>query len=200
MRSLVSTAPESLRAELRDLNVYRLLERAAAYRPGTRRDLVSLTKLSLRMLARRAQALEAEVLELDAILTPLVAETAPDLLSRVGIGTDSASALLVAAGDNPERLGNEATFAHLCGASPIDASSGKQERHRLNRGGDRQANSALWGIVVTRMVYDPRTRDYIERKMKEGRTKKEAFRCLKRYIAREVYNHLPRQQLALDSP
>jgi transposase len=200
MRAIVSTAPESIRAELRDLNVYRLLEQAAAYRPGARRDLASLTKLTLRMLARRAQALEAEVAELDAILGPLVAETAPDLVARVGIGTDSASALLVAAGDNPVRLRSEATFAHLCGASPLDASSGKHERHRLNRGGDRQANAALWRIVVTRMVCDPRTRHYINRRMKEGRTKKEAFRCLKRFIAREVYNHLPREQLALDNP
>jgi transposase len=200
MRSLISTAPEDIRAELRHLNVYRLLERAAAFRPGTRRDLSSLTKLTLRMLARRAQALEAEVAQLDAILEPLVTEAAPELVSRLGIGVESASALLVAAGDNPQRLRNERTFAHLCGVAPIDASSGKHERHRLNRSGDRQANSALWRIVVTRMVYDPRTRDYIERRMKEGLTKKEAFRCLKRYIAREVYNHLPHQQLALDSP
>jgi len=145
-------------------------------------------------------ALEEEVAELDAILGPLVAETAPALLARVGLGIETASALLVAAGDNPERLRSERTFAHLCGVAPIDASSGKNERHRLNRGGDRQANSALWKIVITRMVCDPRTRCYIDRRMAEGLTKKEAFRCLKRYIAREVYNHLPRQQLALDSP
>jgi transposase len=200
MRSLVSTAPESVRAELRDLTIYRLLERASAYRPGTRHDLVSLTKFSLRMLARRAQALEAEVADLDAILEPLVERTAPELITRVGIGTECASALLVAAGDNPHRLRNEATFAHLCGASPLDASSGKQQRHRLNRGGDRQANAALWRIVVTRTAYDPRTRHYIERRMKQGLTKKEAFRCLKRYIAREVYNNLPQHQLALDNP
>ena len=200
MRSLISTAPDDIRAELRDLNVYRLLERTAGYRPGTGRDPRSLTKLSLRLLARRALSLEAEVVELDAILKPLVADTAPELVARVGIGTESASALLVAAGDNPERLRSEATFAHLCGVSPLDASSGKNERHRLNRGGDRQANSALWRIVITRMVCDARTRDYIERRMKEGLSKKEAFRCLKRYIAREVYNHLPRQQLALDTP
>jgi transposase len=200
MRSIISTGPEAIRAELRDLNVYRLLERASAYRPASKRDVVSLTKFSLRILARRAVALEAEVAELDAILGPLVADTAPELLGRLGLGVETASALLVAAGDNPDRLRNEATFAHLCGASPLDASSGKQERHRLNRGGDRQANSALWKIVITRMVYDPRTREYIDRRVKEGLTKKEAIRCLKRFIAREVYNHLPRQQLALDSP
>jgi transposase len=200
MRSLISTAPESIRDELRHLKAGPMLDSASAYRPGTKQDLVSLTKFSLRLLARRAIALEAEVAGLDALLSPLVAETAPDLLAVMGLGTDTASALLVAAGDNPERLRSEATFAHLCGVAPLDASSGKNERHRLNRGGDRQANSALWRIVITRMVCDARTRDYIGRRMKEGLTKKEAFRCLKRFIAREVYNHLPRQQLALDSP
>jgi len=104
--------------------------------------------------------------------------------------------LLVAAGDNPERLRNEATFAHLCGVAPIDASSGKQQRHRLNRGGDRQANSALWRIVLTRLVYDPRTRDYLQRRTAEGLSKKETIRCLKRYVAREVFNQLPRERLA----
>ena len=198
MRSIISTAPDPIRAELRNLNVYRLLERAAAYRPGPGHDITALTKRTLRMLARRAQALETEVGELDVILEQLVAATAPALIARPGIGTECASALLVAAGDNPERLRNEATFAHLCGVAPIDASSGKHQRHRFNRGGDRQANSALWRIVITRMVYDPRTRDYIERRTKEGLTKKEAFRCLKRYIAREVYNALPRAELALD--
>ena len=111
-----------------------------------------------------------------------------------------ASAILVAAGDNPERLKSESTFAKLCGVSPLDASSGKQQRHRLNRSGDRQANSALWHIVFTRMVNDPRTKHYIERRMKDGRTKKEAIRCLKRYVAREVFAALPRSQFALDSP
>jgi len=200
MRAVIATAPEVIRSDLRDLNVYRLLERTTAYRPGTRRDVVSLTKLTLRMLARRAQALEAEIAELDAIIGPLVHETAPALVARPGIGAECASALLIAAGDNPDRLRNEPTFAHLCGAAPLDASSGKQERHRLNRGGDRQANAALWRIVITRMVYDPRTRIYMDRRLKEGLTKKEAIRCLKRYIAREVYNHLPHQPLALDSP
>ena len=107
---------------------------------------------------------------------------------------------MVTAGDNPERLRSEAAFAHLCGVSPIEASSGKHTRHRLNRGCDRQANSALWHIVFTRMVNDPRTKHYIERRMKEGRTKKEAIRCLKRYVAREVFAQLPRSELTLDSP
>ena len=200
MRSLISTAPETIRTELRGLNVLHLLERASTYRPGAKRDIVSLTKFSLRMLARRAIELEEEITEIDAILKSLVNETAPELVATLGIGTDAASALLVAAGDNPQRLRNEAAFAHLCGASPLDASSGKNERHRLNRSGDRQANSALWKIVLTRMVYDPRTTEYIDRRMREGKTKKEAVRCLKRYVAREVYNLLPHDKLGVDNP
>jgi transposase len=113
----------------------------------------------------------------------LIKETAPELVATLGIGTDAASALLVAAGDNPRRQRSEAAFAHLCGASPLDASSGKNQRHRLNRSGDRQANSALWHIVLTRMVYDQRTTEYIDRRRTEGLTKKEAVRCLKRYVA-----------------
>lgn len=135
-------------------------------------------------------------MSLNEVLTPIVQETAPELVALTGVGIDCASVLLVAAGDNPERLRSERTFAHLCGTAPIDASSGKNERHRLSRGGDRQANSALWRIVMTRIVYDPRTKEYIERRMKEGLTKKEAMRCLKRYVAREVFNHLPRERLA----
>ena len=159
-----------------------------------------MTKLTLRTLARRALSLEDEVKEIDRVLKTLVAETAPELDTVDGVGTDVASALLVAAGDNPERPKNEATFAKLCGVSPLDASSGKQHRHRLNRGGDRQVNSALWHIVFTRMVNDPRTKHYIERRIKEGRTKKEAIRCLRRYVAREVFAQLPRSALALDNP
>jgi len=128
-----STAPEIIRAELRGLNVYRLLERASTYRPGAKRDIVSLTKFSLRMLARRAIELEEEIAEIDAILKPLVKETAPELVSALGIGTEAASALLVAAGDNPERLRNEAAIAHLCGASPLEASSGKNQRAQPQR-------------------------------------------------------------------
>jgi transposase len=195
MRSLISTAPDAIRDELRGLNIYNLVARASSYRPGARRDVVSLTKWTLRSLARRVIELEEEISEYDTVLKGLVHETAPELVGTLGIGTDSAAALLVAAGDNPQRLRSEAAFAHLCGTSPIDASSGKQERHRLNRSGDRQANSALWHIALTRSVYDPRTIEYLERRMREGLTKKEAYRCLKRYIAREVYGLLPMDRL-----
>jgi transposase len=195
IRSLISTAPDELRAQLRQLSIYQVLTVTSAYRHSGRKDVTTLTKLALRTLARRALWLEDEVKEIDRLLKGLVKETAPELCAIVGVGTDVASAILVAAGDNPERLKNESTFAKLCGVSPLDASSGKQERHRLNRSGDRQANSALWHIVLTRMVSDPRTRYYIKRRMKDGRTKKEAIRCLKRYVAREVFAALPRSQI-----
>lgn len=196
MRSIICTAPDPIRDELRHLNVHQLLQKASAYRPRNKADVARATRFTLRMLAKRAIALEAEVKEIDAILKDLVSDTAPDLVARSGLGTDTTSALLVAAGDNPNRLRSEASFAHLCGVAPIDASSGKHQRHRLNRGGDRQANSALWHIVITRMAADQTTRDYIHRRMSEGLTKKEAIRCLKRHIAREVYHHLPRSQPA----
>lgn len=190
LRSLVSTAPEELRRELRNLSITQLVHKTAGLRPNGRTDVLNANKLAMRSLARRVADIDAEVAEINAVLHPLVAETAPDLITLNGVGPDTAGALIVAAGDNPERLRNEATFAHLCGVSPLDASSGKQLRHRLNRGGDRQANSALWRIVVTRMASDPRTRRYVERRCKEGLTKAEAMRCLKRYVAREVFYYL----------
>ena len=113
--------------------------------------------------------------------------TCPALVARFGVGPQTAAALLVAAGDNPDRLRHEAAFAALCGVSPVEASSGRVVRHRLNRGGDRQANHALWRIVFVRMRFDPRTRDYVERRTKEGLSRKEIIRCLKRYVARELY-------------
>lgn len=196
MRAIVATGPEELRAQLRDLPAGRLVAQAAALRPGSRTDVMGATKTALRLLARRALFLEAQMAEVDALLEPVVAATAPELLGVEGVGPDVACALLVAAGDNPGRLRSERTFAHLCGVAPLDASSGKQERHRLSRSGDRQANSALWRIVMTRMTCDPRTQRYIERRMKEGLTKREAMRCLKRYVVREVFSHLPREKVA----
>jgi transposase len=120
-------------------------------------------------------------------LDRLVAQVAPELLSLAGIGTDSAATLLIVAGDNPQRLGSEASFANLCGVSPIEASSGKVVRHRLNRGGNREANRALYMICLARMRRDPRTQEYVARRTQEGKSKREIIRCLKRYVAREVY-------------
>jgi transposase len=196
MRSIVAAGPEELRADMRDLSAAQLIGRAAALRPAGRSDVLGATKTALRLLARRAQVFDAEIADINALLEPLVAETAPDLLTADGVATDVASALLVAVGDNPERLRSERSFAHLCGVAPLDASSGKQERHRLSRAGNRQANSALWRVVMTRIVYDPRTKLYIDRRMKEGLSKREAMRCLKRYVARELFFLLPLPQAA----
>ncbi len=193
LRSLVSTAPEELRAQLRGLTIFRLLERVTAFRPAGRLDVLNATKTAMRTLGRRVVELDREMAELDAMIADLVEDTAPVLLARSGVGPDTASALLVAAGDNPDRLRNERSFARLCGVAPLDASSGKQQRHRLNRGGDRQANAALWHIVMSRLAADPATKDYVERRTKEGLSKVEAMRCLKRYVAREVFYLLPRQ-------
>jgi transposase len=154
--------------------------------------VVYATKTALRTLGLRTIALEAETQKIDALLEELIREHWEDLLSIYGVGIDIAAALLVAAGDNPDRLRSEAAWAHLCGVAPIEASSGKVTRLRLNRGGDRQANAALWHIVTTRMSSEPRTRLYVERRSKEGRSKKEIIRVLKRYVAREVYYYLPR--------
>ena len=121
----------------------------------------------------------------------LVRATAPSLLELHGVGTHTAALLLAAAGDNAGRITTEAKFAHLCGVAPIPASSGKTVRYRLNLGGNRQANHALWRIVFTRMSTEERTRVYVERRLAEGRTKREIIRVLKRYVAREVYPHLP---------
>jgi transposase len=191
LRSLVATAPDDLRRQLRHLSGLRLVEVTSALRPGAHIDVMSATKTALGELGRRAQYLGQQMDFLNVQLRPLISAAAPALLASHGVGTDTAGALLVAAGDNPERLGNQAAFAHLCGASPIEA-SGKVTRHRLNRGGDRQANAALWRIVMVRMVSDPDTRAYVERRTKEGKSKREIMRCLKRYLARELSPYSPK--------
>ncbi len=129
-------------------------------------------------------------------LSRITAAAAPRLLAITGVGPDVASTLLLTAGDNPDRLHSERSFAALCGSSPIPASSGKTNRHRLNRGGDRQANAALWRVAMVRLAVDPTTKAYLARRVAEGKIKVEAIRCLKRYIAREVYNALPAPALA----
>ncbi|MGZ6976440.1 MAG: IS110 family RNA-guided transposase [Acidimicrobiia bacterium] len=195
MRSLVTTAPDELRSQLRTLTIPKLVHTATSFRPARRTDVASAHRLALKTLARRVLELDHEVDILDAVLAPLVAETAPEMIERIGVGTDTAGALLVAAGENSNRIRNERSFARLCGAAPLDASSGKQQRHRLSRSGDRQANSALWRIVITRLSYDPATRHYLHRRCAEGKTKTEAIRCLKRYVARELYACLPQRTL-----
>jgi transposase len=193
IRHLGFTAPDELRERLKGLSRHQLAAEAASLRPRAGADpVVFATKTAVRTLGRRVLALDEEKAALDTLLGELVMATAPDLVGGHGVGIDTAAALLVTAGDNPERLRSEAAWAHLCGVAPIEASSGKVTRWRLNRGGDRQANAALWRIVITRMSSDPRTRAYVARRTAEGRSKGEIIRVLKRYVAREVYQYLPR--------
>jgi transposase len=163
---------------------------AGRLRSGRETTTTAANKTALRALACRYQALDAEISALDVQLAELAAEAAPKLVETFGVGPDTAGALLVAAGDNPERLRSEAAFSMLCGASPVEASSGKTVRHRLNRGGDRQANAALYRIVLVRMRFHAPTRAYVERRTAQGLSKPEIIRCLKRYVAREVYGIL----------
>jgi transposase len=191
LKALVVTAPEELREQLRGLSTVSLVRAAARFEPGAVTTPMAAAKLALRALAGRYQILSIELTALDVELARLTATVAPRLVALFGVGPDSAGALLVAAGDNPDRLRSDAAFSMLCGASPIEASSGKTRRHRLNRGGDRQANAALHRIVVTRLRHDRRTQDYLARRLSQGKSRKEAIRCLKRYLVREVYRALP---------
>jgi transposase len=205
LKALIKTAPEPLRQQLRDLDGAALLDRcvglraargpaphhspfAKRHRPGVLVDPTAACKRALSVLARRIRTLEAEIADLDDDLRPLIEQTAPTLLAMYGVGLDVAGQLLATVGDNPDRLTSEAAFAHLCGVAPIPASSGKTNKHRLNRGGDRGANHALWRIAMTRLRYDHRTKTYRDRRAAEQKTNKDIMRCLKRYIAREVYD------------
>ena len=207
LKALIKTAPDQLREDLRHHDGAALLDRctglrasrgpaphhsrhAKRHRPGVLIDPTAATKRSVAVLARRIRALETEIADLDDDLEPLITQTAPTLLGLFGVGLDVAGQLLATAGDNPDRMTSEAAFAHLCGAAPIPASSGKTTRHRLNRGGDRAANNALWRIAMSRLRYDERTKAYRDRRAAEQKTNKEIMRCLKRYIAREVHRAL----------
>ncbi|MGI5290255.1 IS110 family transposase [Nonomuraea polychroma] len=180
MKALIVTAPDDLRAQLRGLPTGKLIATCAALRPDPAHahDPATATMIALRCLARRHQQLTAEISDLDELLQPLVAAINPALLAVHGVGPDTAGQLLLTAGENHDRLGSEAAFAMLCGVAPIPASSGKTHR---------QANAALYRIALVRLRWDPRTRAYMERRTKDGLSKKEIIRCLKRYIARELY-------------
>ena len=189
LKALLVSAPGDLREQLRGLTSAKLVQTSSRLRPGD--DLaqpLNATKYAMREIAQRHEFLTAQLKRLDATLGALVAAAAPALVARFAISTDTAGALLVAAGDHPERLRNESSFAHLCGVAPLPCSSGKTAgRYRLNRGGNRQANNALWRIVLVRMGHEQRTKDYVARRITEGMSKPEIMRCLKRYVAREVY-------------
>jgi len=190
MQALLVSAPAELRERLRSLPPDHLVAVSTGLRPGPVTSPAAATKLALRGLAVRHQLLSGELQRLDLELARLTQEVAPALCALIGVGPDVAGALLVAAGDNPARLTSEASFANLCGAAPLPASSGKTNRHRLNRGGDRLANNALWHIVITRLRWHQPTRSYMARRTTEGLSKREIIRCLKRYVAREVYRCL----------
>ena len=196
IRDLIVTAPDELRAVLAPLRTAERVARCAGFRvSGDLADPVVGTRLALRTLARRYQALSAEMTELEASLDELTARANPALRGASGVGPDVAAILLISAGDNPDRLKSEAAFAALCGVSPIEASSGKTVRHRLNRSGNRQANHALWRIVMVRIsTGHPETTAYVERRTKEGKSMREIVRCLKRHVARQVYRHLVRPE------
>ena len=192
VRDLIVSAPDELRAVLGPLSTPERVTRCAGFHvTGDLADPVIGTKLALRTLARRYKALSVEMAELGAALDELTARANPALRGAKGVGPDVAAILLSAAGDNADRLHGESAFAALCGVSPIEASSGKTIRHRLNRSGNRQANHALWRIVMVRIsTGHPATAAYIERRTKEGKSMREIVRCLKRHVAREVYRHL----------
>ena len=189
-RALIVTGPDDLRARFARHTVAALVAELASLRPRPGSTVGYATRIALRELGRRAEFPGAQPGRLDELILALVTAHAPGLLALYGIGPHTAALLLIAAGDHPERLRSEAAWAHLCAAAPIPASSGKTVRHRLNPGGDRQANHALWRIAFTRMGSDPATRAYVARRTAEGKSKAEIIRCLKRYVAREVYPHL----------
>ncbi len=193
LRHLVFTAPEPIRVRFKGRYKTGLVTEAANMRPNRGSDPVTYTtNLMIRNLARRIRGLNAEMAEIDGLLTDLLKQSAPRLFELYGLGTDTAASLLVTAGDNPDRLSSEGSWAHLCGTTPLPANSGKvTTRYRLNRGGDRNANAALHRIVLTRMAHDPQTRAYVARRRDQGLNTAEIMRCLKRYVARQTYTQLP---------
>jgi transposase len=187
IHAVVVGAPQDLRDSLSQLPRPELLRRTKRFRVPCASDPSSTARWTLRLLALRHQALTDEVEAIDLAIQPLLETHAANLLDVPGVGPEVAGTLIVTAGDNPERLHSEASFAALCGVNPLPASSGKTQRHRLNRGGDREANCALYRVAMSRLTFDQRTREYSRRRTAEGLSKKEIIRCLKRYIARELF-------------
>lgn len=200
LQDVLVTAPAPLREQITATSGRGMATQCAKLRPDVSRltEPTQAAKMTLRTLARRVDELESEITGIDAHLGAMVRAAAPRLTSRVGIGTVHASQLLVTAGQNIDRVTSEAAFARLCGVAPIPVSSGKTQRMRLHRGGDRQANRALHLIAVCRLRHDQRTRNYATRRLAEGLSKRDVLRCLKRFIAREVFNDLRHDLAALD--
>ena len=178
IRDIIVSAPDELRSSLSDLSTPERAKHCSRFRiTADVADPLEATRLSLRILSRRYEALTSEMSELEATIDSLTARANPSLRGIKGVGPDTAAILLAVGGDNPERMKSEATFAALCGVSPIEASSGKTIRHRLNRSGNRQANNALWRIVMVRIACDPETQAYVERRQAEGKSRREITRC-----------------------
>ena len=190
IQNTIVCAPDELRETLRKMTRMQLIRTLAAWRPDLTdyRNVASAYRITLKSLGRRYLDLHDEIADLDTMIVAIVDELAPALVARNSIGHETAAQLLLTAGDNVQRLRSEASFAALCGVSPVPASSGKTTRHRLSRGGDRAANSALHIIAIGRLRTDPRTQTYVAKRITEGHSKLEAIRCLKRYIAREVFS------------
>ena len=193
LRAVIVTAPEPLRHQLRGLPPGKLLDRCSRLRRTQSTADELATRLVLRSLARRIQAATREADELEHELLAHVSALAPALLEEPGIGPIVAAQLLVS-WSHPGRLRSEACFARLAGVAPIPASSGQTQRHRLSRGGDRQLNRALHTIVLHRRQHDPATRDYIAKRIAEGKSRRDATRLLKRYLARHLYRLLEQHQ------
>ena len=198
LKAIIVCSPDALREQLDQVSgKMTLLRRLVALRPGPLTSTLASAKASLRAIARRWLLLDAEIKQHDAHLETLTAARAPELMEAHGIASGTAAEMLLLVGDNPERIHSEAAFAKLCGACPIPASSGKTIRHRLNRGGNRQANAALYRVVIIRMRGHRPTLDYVRRRTAEGKSKPEIIRCLKRYVAREIFGYLcPRPAVA----
>lgn len=187
LRAILVSAPQEIRERLWKTKAEKCVAACADLEQlGTTTVLMALTT-TLRLLAKRWLTLADELKELDNTLDKLTSQFAPSLRQQFGVGPQTAAILIAVAGDNPERLRSESALAALCGVNPLPASSGKTIRHRLNRGGDRQGNNALWTIAMVRMRSEPRTRAYVERRTTEGMSNKEIHRCLKRYLVRELY-------------
>lgn len=193
------TSPVQLREKYRNLTAVGLVQALAACRPHNNAGLEErLVLTALKSLAQRHQNLSAEIAALDIDLTLVIKQAAPHLLHFHGVGTTTAAQLLITVGGNPDRLRSEASFAALCGTAPVPASSGKKTRHRLSRGGDRRANSALHTIALSRMRNHPLTRNFVQRQRERGRSTPEIFRIIKRALARDLFTHLTRPHERLD--
>jgi transposase len=200
VQNILVAAPEHLRAKYRGLTSAALMAALEKTRPaGSLSVPANATAVVLKRLAVRYRHLHQELALIDAELDAIITIHAPMIRDLHGVGTEVASQLLVTVGDNPERIGTESKFAALVGVAPIPASSGKTTRHRLSRGGDRQANKAIHHVALVRMMSDTRTKTYVARRRREGKSTKEIMRCLKRYIAREIYDQLLRPQPAPDA-